>query len=914
MNKRNRNRWSPNGFPSLPNTPWLITYSSSTKIMVQCLMALLISCSFAVTVSGQIASPIVSFEGHSGILIPRLSTDAIASIPDPVDGLLVYDTTLNHFCFFSSNSGSWRRLSVVESPVDIDPVTRIDGSREINLAPHQPSFQAEWNVQGNIGANNYSDDPPLLGTTDASPVVFITDDQERMRILTDGNITVVRSVEIGEDLTVKQNVTLNTTGGQTMNIGDFTSQQDVFLNTVGGATINNGDFTVENQSTSLLTGRLFVNQKTQLNLGLEVFGATKLHGNFTVDNSFPSLLTGQTTISDLTGSDSAAISSGALVVGGGVGIGQNLNVGGNLAIGGTAAFGGEVSFASPVTITAEDQSNDVTSGALIVGGGAGIGKNLNVGGDTDLGGTLDVLGNFNVNTNKLTVAATSGNTGIAGTLSAAGNFAINTDKFTVAASNGNTLIGGTLGVTGLATLNGGVQANGQVTVNANPSGGQSSFGGYPLRVQGSTQGIAIKVTGSRTNDNNFISFWDDNAMWGRIEGETEAEFTNNADYNFDQRTLDFDIASAAIDVVFATNDLIVAVGDVVMAASSSTACAGFGVCITTPILSFIIGEAAQLVIAIAQEVVVIAYAVVAGTNKEIYDDNKVTLQGVTYATGAGDYAEYLLRSDVNEQMVYGDIVGVKGGKVTRNTTGAERMLVVSRKPMVLGAMPQPEREKEYEKIAFMGQVPVKVFGKVNIGDYIIPLGYNNGVGKAVSPSEIRTSDISKIVGVAWSASDDPVGVKMINVAVGLNTNDIVRKVEKLESQFDELQQHFAETNKILTQLIPDYKAPVSTYSTKTLTELNQLSSKATRQNDRIETQFMTSDDTDVVYQTFTREDMEKSFDLARKLMEEQGTDTKNHEFWKQVDSNATFKEMVMQRLNAEFVKAVEQNQRIDAGE
>ncbi len=49
----------------------------------------------------------------------------------------------------------------------------------------------------------------------------------------------------------------------------------------------------------------------------------------------------------------------------------------------------------------------------------------------------------------------SGNAQFNGTLSATGNFAINTNKFTVAASSGNTVVAGTLGVTGLSTLTGG---------------------------------------------------------------------------------------------------------------------------------------------------------------------------------------------------------------------------------------------------------------------------------------------------------------------------------------------------------------------------------------------------------------------------------------------------------------------------
>lgn len=69
-----------------------------------------------------------------------------------------------------------------------------------------------------------------------------------------------------------------------------------------------------------------------------------------------------------------------------------------------------------------------------------IGGTLNATGAATLGSTLSVTGNFDVNTNKFTVNATSGNTAIAG------DVAVNTDKFTVAATSGNTVIAGTLAV------------------------------------------------------------------------------------------------------------------------------------------------------------------------------------------------------------------------------------------------------------------------------------------------------------------------------------------------------------------------------------------------------------------------------------------------------------------------------------
>lgn len=96
-------------------------------------------------------------------------------------------------------------------------------------------------------------------------------------------------------------------------------------------------------------------------------------------------------------------------------------------------------------------------------------------------GTLSASGNFAINTDKFTVAASSGNSSVGGTLGVTGNFAINTDKFTVAAATGNTVVAGTLSVTGAITATGGVVGNvsgnaGTVTNGVYTTGNQSISG------------------------------------------------------------------------------------------------------------------------------------------------------------------------------------------------------------------------------------------------------------------------------------------------------------------------------------------------------------------------------------------------------------------------------------------------------
>ena len=107
---------------------------------------------------------------------------------------------------------------------------------------------------------------------------------------------------------------------------------------------------------------------------------------------------------------------------------------------------------------------------------------VDISGNTDVAGTLTSTGNFDVNTNKFNVNATSGNTAVAGnldvtgTVTSTGNFDVNTNKFTVTASNGNTAIAGNLDVNGTVTSTGDFDVNAnKFTVNS--SNGNTAVAG-----------------------------------------------------------------------------------------------------------------------------------------------------------------------------------------------------------------------------------------------------------------------------------------------------------------------------------------------------------------------------------------------------------------------------------------------------
>jgi hypothetical protein len=178
---------------------------------------------------------------------------------------------------------------------------------------------------------------------------------------------------------------------------------------------------------------------------------------------------------------------------------------------------------------------------------------------------------------------------------------------------------------------------------------------------------------------------------------------------------------------------------------------------------------------------------------------KVKDGGVTYASKGADYAEWLEKEDINQIIDNGQIVGVKNGKISLNTDDADQVMAISVMPVVIGNMPDTTRQEDFEKVAFIGQTPVWVVGTVESGDFIIASGKNDGFGIAISPDELALEHVSKIVGKAWEESNKV--VNLVNVAVGLKTNDVVsilqqteKNVTNLSSRLDKLEQLVSDSN------------------------------------------------------------------------------------------------------------------------
>jgi hypothetical protein len=714
---------------------------------------------------------------------------------------------------------------------------------------HERGVPAQaWSLFGNSNSS-----PPIdkLGTTDMADLMMVTNNIERLRIKSEGDVEIARSLNIGENLTVENSVSLNTIGGETKNYGPFT---------------------VANLSPALLSGTLTVDLATDLNSSLNVDGITDLNSSFNVNNNSPSLLTGTLLVNgnalfnenvtlDNDTLVSVSPSTGALVVAGGVGIGKELNVGGS------ATFGG------PLALTDTTESVDIYTGALKLAGGAGIQKRLNVGGATTLNNILDV--------------------------------------------------------------------NGQVTIHANPgAGSQSAYDDYPLLVEGGQQGIAIKVNGSRNSGNNYMSFWDSdsNKMWGRIEGQTAGNLWSDPEYLMDVAFKTTDIALYITEWIIGGLETGQGVVRLTAAATSSTACAGLGACITAPVPSLIAEASTNLVLKIANAAVKAANVALKVADEAKYIAFKNANIGVTYQSGAGDYAEWLPKEDPGARFAAGEVVGLRNGFVTRNLATANRIMVVSTNPIVLGNMPPEGQEDRFVKIAFMGQVPVQVLGNVQPGDYILPSEFGNGFGKAVHPDRMELIDYKNIVGVAWSDMQVIApGVSMVNVAVGINSNDltavIIKQDEKfnaLITEYEALKAQVERSNAVLAELVPGYaEATGFKPSANPSLDRHTVNLLDDSFSTPAESNIAYTSPEDIVYFEISREQVEASLDMAREVYM-QTMDTKGgltnilfedsrlpndmedvpnmpieeHPFWSRIDKDPAFREAILQYVETSLEKSL----------
>ena len=558
---------------------------------------------------------------------------------------------------------------------------------------------------------------------------FMSDLNVRGETAFSGRTVIDGSTEIGRDLDVYgmsdlwNSLTVNNFS-PTRLTGTLDVDLDTNLNSdliVDGATTMHSALDITNASPVNFTGTLNVDGVTDLNNNLIVDGSTTLNSSLDVTNTSPVNFTGTLNVDGITDLNNN------LIVDGSTTLNSTLNTSGNTAVGGILTVSG----ATQINNTLNATGNTTLGSALTVGGATQINNTLSATGNTDLGNTLTVAGSTQLNS-TLNV---SNNTALSGTLTVA-----NTADF----SN-------------------------RVTIDAGFGGDSNNYNNYPLRVQGSANGISVKVTaGTPNNSNNFITFFASggNAV-GAIEGETWPEKVLTEEYLYDTAVMAAELALATANV----------------AASFAPVCvvglgAGCG-----PDAGGIAIAAAELVLAGAALATYNTFA-----NKDM---------GLTYSSGGADYAEYLKRKDVNEIMKPGDIVGVTNGEISKFIDEkTQKILVVSTSPAVLGNLKPNSEINQYEKVAFLGQVPVRVNGVVTAGDYILPSGKNDGTGIAVSKNNINVDQYNDIIGVAWSSTLST-NISKVNMAIGLNSNDLAQVVIEQENKISLLKKRIDKIEELL---------------------------------------------------------------------------------------------------------------------
>ncbi len=420
-------------------------------------------------------------------------------------------------------------------------------------------------------------------------------------------------------------------------------------------------------------------------------------------------------------------------------------------------------------------------------------------------------------------------------------------------------------------------------------------------------GVRIKVNSCETDgplvntSNNFMTFVNkNNTVVGRIEGQTINELEDDPVYKEGLLRAILTVTSASVSVAGATGQLVVTSVD---AATRST-------CVFCPQLS-VPGwkDVAIKSIDLASKSTTLASAIIA---LDGYKAARTNHMGVTYQSGNGDYAEYLPKLDKKEKFFAGQIVAIKGGFVTKNTDNATQLMVISKQPIVLGNAKPTHNLADFEKVAFLGQVPVTVLGEVKLGDYILPDGNNMGMGIAVSPENMNPDDYKRIVGVAWSASKTP--VSEINVAVGLNGSAMSRELErqnavnaKQEEQISMLKKIVCGMNTVISKLDPEYAHNIrKVLGTETETMLSEPVKKNVieAKNKPLEHSFGGNNtipgDMKLEGRFLKESDIEYTLELARTKIKEIQGGSYSSSFFESYDSNPEFKKIFVENLKNSY--------------
>lgn len=720
---------------------------------------------------------------------------------------------------YAFHSETANRLSGENTSVSGSSPTTTTSSITTSSTTNNTSPSANWSLKGNTGSNPLTD---KLGTGDFVDLILVTNNTERIRILANGNVVVAN------DLNVSKNVNLNTVSGST-DIKGATNLQNT-LDVTGAAHLKNtlvtdGLTSIKNttQSTTPANGALVVDGGVGIAKNLNVGGTVSFGGASTFG--------GQLHITDLT--QSTSTSTGALIVDGGTGIGKNLNVGGATDLTGAANLqntldvtgathlkntlvtDGATSINNSLTITKSDENFVAT--IINNNEGEGDGLKIKLGrakssytvpsvtapsvDEISAGEDFKNLLRCDYSGNRLTLLgniivadATETAKVIAGIAISAGNYivsAINSGlhlplsipDVTVPAIH----LSNSIDIAGPINTNLGLPIKMPTTTVfpgfslglpdplPNISIGSYSIGGFTIVPSLPALSIPaidvpqttlltgrevmpslpqISVPGIPAIDITNLAFWglDFNLCLSDVVGSSPLnnnnEFIHFADKN--------DAQVGSIRGVSVTNWAANYLNPVFLSKLR-------GAFLSSKMDKFHAQYHFKNEVATA----LASYAKI----------------GVEYSSGNGDYAEWLERSDLNEFISAGDIVSVKGGKISKDLKNAEQVMVASHAPIMLGNMPAEGKTDLGNSIVFIGQAPVKIMGSVVSGDYIIGQINTPGYGIAKHPKDMTIEDFKLAVGRSWD-TDETDGIKMANTVIGVHNSSFLNLIKELKDKAD----------------------------------------------------------------------------------------------------------------------------------
>lgn len=175
----------------------------------------------------------------------------------------------------------------------------------------------------------------------------------------------------------------------------------------------------------------------------------------------------------------------------------------------------------------------------------------------------------------------------------------------------------------------------------------------------------------------------------------------------------------------------------------------------------------------------------------------VVCDGCSVQAAPSDFAEYLPKLNREDRLEPGDVVGVTAGRLSHDTSHAERVMVVTTRPIILANEPPEDDTDRHAAVAFLGQVPAKVRGRARAGDIVLASGLSDGTAIAIAPGRLSPEKLPLVLGRALedAATDD---TDKVEIMVGAPDLELFsRFVGSKDEQIDDLAARLAVLEKEL---------------------------------------------------------------------------------------------------------------------